>query len=189
MVGCQESADSISFYSEKADTLKMEFLERALLDKTEPRILSSKNVLMSNLIISPPLDYYMWVDDESKEVNRIEYLSYYLEEKDTSFLRKQIKEETGYLTQLSNHGFNILDAKKLWQEGISVDSIKKIAEQKSGQQRLFGESKYIMIGKPIFSKDLRKLYLVTAGHNYGKEYIFTITNDSIERYDLGQWIE
>ena len=164
----------------------MDFLEGAILNRSN---LSSKNVLISNLLISPPLDYYILVDDEWKEVNRIEYLSHYLEEKDTSFLRKQIKDETDHIARLSNRGFKILDAKKLWQEGISVDSIDKIAEQKYGQHRLPGESSYIMVGKPIFSKDLNKLYLQIAGTNYGDVYIFTKVKDSIERFIIENWIE
>ncbi|NJY64120.1 hypothetical protein HC174_15360 [Salinimicrobium sp. CDJ15-81-2] len=182
-VGCQRGSDSKDFYSENSDSLKLDLLKKALLDQKEPPTLPFHNVLISDFYKIPNFDNQIPINDEWKEVSRIEYLSYHLNEKDTLFLRRQMNDKTNHLARLSDEGFRIFPTKKHLKDGISLDSIDKIIEQKSGQ------ADYIMVGKPIFSKDLNKLYLQIAGPNYGDGYIFTKVKDSIKRFNIENWME
>src|SRR5690606_31013954 len=131
----------------------------------------------------PSLDNQIWIEGEWKKVSRIDYLSYHLNEKDTSFLREQINQENDLIAHLSKYGFQVLNSQELLEEGTSLDSIDKIAEERSRQNKTPGERDYIMIDKPVFSKDLNRLYLKIAGYNYGYEYgyeyVFTKSNDTI----------
>lgn len=189
ILSCEERPNPHTFNSEDAENLKLEFLINALLEKTKPQILSSKKVLISNFYKFPSLDNQIWIEGEWKKVSRIDYLSYHLNEKDTSFLREQINQENDLIAHLSKHGFQVLNSQELLEEGISLDSIDKIAEERSRQNKTPGERDYIMIDKPVFSKDLNRLYLKIAGHNYGYEYVFTKSNDTIEKYDIAYWVE
>ena len=169
------------------DSIKLNFLRKALLDSNA--IIESRKTLITHYNIIPNLDYYIPVADSFQTGTRIDYLSYYLEEPDTTFIRTQLIEDIDFdIKKLSDHNFEVFDLKTFMEKGITYDSILKLAESRNKKNHIEGNS-FIMIKGPIFNKKLDRVYLEIDTYHYGKEFIFIKEDDNWSKIKIGSWVE
>ncbi|PKH52043.1 hypothetical protein CXF68_15670 [Tenacibaculum sp. Bg11-29] len=169
---------------------KVEFLNEILSDTINLKLLSSQKIMISDFNFLPKLPHSILNDNEFKRVSYIKYLSHHLKEKDTVFIKKQIKQNKTFdLKILSKYNYQILNTSKLFKNGVSVDSLSTIALNKQIYTKELYNEPYILIDKPIFNKEMNRVCLSLNRPNSGEYFVFIKKNRKWQKEVIAQWSE
>ncbi|WP_299121511.1 hypothetical protein [uncultured Tenacibaculum sp.] len=160
-----------------SNTDKARILNEILSDTTDLKLIPYQRVFISDFNFLPQLPYMIEKEGEFETVSHLKYLSHYLKEKDTLFLKKQIeKNKTFNLKMLAKYNYQILNTSELLKEGVTHDSLSKIVhERMTPLERLHNES-YFLIDKPIFNKKMNRVCFGIHRRSSGEDFVFEKIN-------------
>ena len=169
-----------------SNTDKARILNDILSDTTDLKLIPYQRVFISDFNFLPQLPYHM-IEKEGlfEKVSHLKYLSHYLKEKDTLFLKKQIeKNKTFDLKMLAKYNYRILNTCELLKEGVTHDSLSKIVhERMTPLERLYNES-YLLINKPIFNKKMNRVCFGIHRESSGENFVLEKINGKWKKIGL-----
>ena len=170
--------------------VKVEFLNEILSDTTNLKLLPDQNIMISDFNFLPDLSNSIFKNNQYVKVSQIQFLSYHLNEKDTSFIIQQIdRNKTFNLKELSRFGFRILNTSELLKKGVSIDSLSTIVLNKQTDTDRLYNGYYILIDKPIFNKKMNRAFLSINGLHSGSRFVFKKENGNWKKENIGSWVE
>ena len=170
---------------------KLEVLNKILSDTINLKLLPYQKILISDFNFLPKLPEKV-IDREGEfiSVSYIEYLSHNPKEKDTIFLKEQIKQnKTLDLKELSQYNYQIFNTSELIKNSVSIDSLTSLAYEKTSySDRKYNES-FILIDKPIFNKEMNRMCLGIHRPYSGENFIFMKENGKWKKTSIiSRWV-
>jgi len=173
------------------DSVKLEFLNQILSDTSKTKLIFDKKELISNIpsLVPPilPID----INNPKKTISHANFISDTLKINDIEFVKNQMVENKQFdLSRISELGFNIIDIKAHSKQGISLDSIDKLAEKYYIENKIPKYSSILYISKPIFNKELNLAYIRIRHGSGGKTRMYEKLDERWNlKYEFGEWVE